>query len=228
MCALLGLLSQVWLCAIPWTVALQAPLSMGFSRQEYWRGLLFPPPGDLSDPGIEPASLAAPALASRFFTAEPSGKPFAHHSNKQFFNSSWTSYNVTQLWLCLPRDCVGWLSPKTLHSSQAHPKPRLALVLLTHRWEISIVPSLLSLLLFSHEVMSDSLWPHGQQHARLPLFSTIFWSLLKFVSTVLVILSKADNNNNCPQLRFGYFASSAHNMQRNILLAGILVYYKRL
>ena len=46
-------LSPAWLCATPWTVAHQAPLSMGFSRQEYWRGLPFPPPGDLSDPGIE-------------------------------------------------------------------------------------------------------------------------------------------------------------------------------
>jgi len=45
-----------------WTVACQPPLSMGFSRQEYWNGLLCPPPGDLPDPGIEPASSAAPAL----------------------------------------------------------------------------------------------------------------------------------------------------------------------
>ena len=49
----------------PGTVACQTPLSMGFSRQEYWSGLPFPPPGDLSDPGIEPASLASPALAGR-------------------------------------------------------------------------------------------------------------------------------------------------------------------
>ena len=45
-----------------WTVAHQAPLSMGVSRQEYWSGLPFPPPGDLPDPGIEPASPALPAL----------------------------------------------------------------------------------------------------------------------------------------------------------------------
>ena len=50
----------------------QAPLSMGFPRQEYWSGLPCPPPGDLPDPGIEPAS---PALAGRFFTTEPPGKP---------------------------------------------------------------------------------------------------------------------------------------------------------
>ena len=49
--------------ATPWTVACQAPLSMGFSKQEYWSGLSFPTPGDLPDPGIEPASLVSPALA---------------------------------------------------------------------------------------------------------------------------------------------------------------------
>ena len=54
----------------PWTVARQAPLSLGFSRQEYWSGLLFIFPGDLPDPGIEPAS---PALSGRFFTTEPPG-----------------------------------------------------------------------------------------------------------------------------------------------------------
>ena len=51
-----------------WTVAHQAPLSMGFSRQEYWSGLPCPPPGDLPDPGIETQSLMSPALAGRFFT----------------------------------------------------------------------------------------------------------------------------------------------------------------
>ena len=66
------MLNCVQLFATPWTVARQAPLSMGFSRQEYWSGLPRPPPGDLSDPGIE---LASPALAGGFFTAGPSGKP---------------------------------------------------------------------------------------------------------------------------------------------------------
>ena len=57
------LLSCVWLFVTPFTVAWQAPLSMGFSRQEYWSRLPFSSPGDLSDPGIEPKSLASPALA---------------------------------------------------------------------------------------------------------------------------------------------------------------------
>ena len=55
-----------------WTVAPQAPLSMGFSRKEYWSGLPCPPPENLSDPGIEPTSLASPALAGGFFTTSAS------------------------------------------------------------------------------------------------------------------------------------------------------------
>ena len=56
----------------PWGIARQAPLSMGFSRQEYWSGLPCPPPGDLPNPGIEPRS---PALWAASFPAEPPGKP---------------------------------------------------------------------------------------------------------------------------------------------------------
>ena len=48
---------------------------MEFSRQEYWRGLPFPPQGDLPDPGIEPVSLASPVLVGGFFTTAPPGKP---------------------------------------------------------------------------------------------------------------------------------------------------------
>ena len=58
--------------AIPRAIALQAPLSVGFPRQEYWSGLLFPSPGDLPDPGTEPQS---PELANGFFPTEPPGKP---------------------------------------------------------------------------------------------------------------------------------------------------------
>ena len=65
-------LSRVLLFAIPWTVACQAPLSMRFSRQEYWSGLPFPSPGDLPDPGLGPVS---PDLAGGFFTTKPPGKP---------------------------------------------------------------------------------------------------------------------------------------------------------
>ena len=68
-------LSHVWLFATPWTVALQALLSMGFPRQEYWSRFPVPTPGSLPDPEICPASLVSPALAGRFFTTVSSGKP---------------------------------------------------------------------------------------------------------------------------------------------------------
>ena len=61
--------------ATPWTVACQTSLLMGFPRQENWSGLPFPPPGDIPDPGIEPTSLASPALADEFLTTGPLGKP---------------------------------------------------------------------------------------------------------------------------------------------------------
>ena len=62
------MLIHVQLFATSWTVACQGPLSMGFFQAEYWNGLLFPPPGDLPNTGIEPTS---PALTGVFFTTEP-------------------------------------------------------------------------------------------------------------------------------------------------------------
>ena len=69
---MLGHFSCVQVSVIPWAVAHQAPLSMGFPKQEYWSGLPFPPPGDLPNPETEATSLT---LAGRFFTIEPTGKP---------------------------------------------------------------------------------------------------------------------------------------------------------
>ena len=66
------LLSHIWLFLIPQTVVHQAPLSVEFSRQEYWSRLPFPPPGDLPDPGTEPRS---PALRADSVMSEPPGKP---------------------------------------------------------------------------------------------------------------------------------------------------------
>ena len=75
------MLSCVRPFATLWIVARQAPLSMGFSRQEFWSGLPFPPWGDLPEPGIKPTSCVAPALAGRFFIVEPPGKPRDHHGD---------------------------------------------------------------------------------------------------------------------------------------------------
>ena len=71
------LLSCVRFFATPWTVAYQAPPSMGFSRQEYWNGLPFPSPGALPDPGIEPGS---PALQADALPSEPPAKPIQYQN----------------------------------------------------------------------------------------------------------------------------------------------------
>ena len=65
--------------ATPWIVAHQAPLFMGFSRQGYWSGLPFPPPGNLPDPGIKPSSLRSPALAGGFFTTSTTWEAYFYY-----------------------------------------------------------------------------------------------------------------------------------------------------
>ena len=78
---MLGCFSCVQLFAPLWTVAHQAPSSMGFSRQEYWSGLPHPPLGDLPDPGIELESLVSPALAGRFFTTSATWEALLFHGD---------------------------------------------------------------------------------------------------------------------------------------------------
>ena len=94
-------LNCILLFATPWTVAHQAPLSMEFSRQEYWSGLPFPTPGHLPDPGIKPTSLESPALAGGFLTTEPLGKPYHGITAIQFF--------LFILWLLALVSCCYWL-----------------------------------------------------------------------------------------------------------------------
>ena len=76
-CILIVVQSLIQLCPTLtlWTVAYQTSLSMAFSRQEYWSGLSFPPPGDLPNPRIEPRSPVSHAFSGRFFTTETPGKP---------------------------------------------------------------------------------------------------------------------------------------------------------
>ena len=89
--------SNVCLFATPWTVALQVPLSVGFSRREHWSGLPFPPPGDLPDPGIELSSLTSPASAGRVFTTEPSGRPISCYVLKSDERGSQQSLEMAQI-----------------------------------------------------------------------------------------------------------------------------------
>ena len=109
LCAcVLSHISRVQLCATSWTIAHQAPLSMGFPRQEYWSGLPCPSPGDLPNPGVEPISLMSPALAGRFFTTsttwEALGTTFKKILTKlvevmEFQLSYFKSWKV-MLWKC--------------------------------------------------------------------------------------------------------------------------------
>ena len=75
-------LSHAWLFATPWPVACRLLCQWDFSKQEYWSWLPFPTPGDLPNQGIEPASLVSPALAGRFFTTVPPGKPLINPSEQ--------------------------------------------------------------------------------------------------------------------------------------------------
>ena len=90
---MLSCLRRVRLFVILWTVTHQAPLSVEVSRQEYWSGLPYPPPGNLPDPGIKPGSLMSPALAGEFFsTSAPWVKPEGD-SNNSTVSSSNSSLN---------------------------------------------------------------------------------------------------------------------------------------
>ena len=94
----LSRLSHVQLFATLWTAALQTPLSIGFSRQEYWIGLPYPPLGDLPDPGIEPMSLMSPALAGGFFTTSATQDP-------QNQNILWSPKDPPVCWLFIISLC---------------------------------------------------------------------------------------------------------------------------
>ena len=82
----LSCFSRVQLFATLWTAAHQAPLSMGFLRQEYWDGLPFPPPGDLPDTGIKPESPASPALQADSLLLSHRGSPQTDHTHTLWWN----------------------------------------------------------------------------------------------------------------------------------------------
>ena len=93
---MLSCFSRVQFFATPWIVAHQVPLSMGFFRQEYWSGLLCPPPGDLPDPGVKPTSLMSPALAGGFFTASINHLPWKTSRMLIFIVESASQHTILQ------------------------------------------------------------------------------------------------------------------------------------
>ena len=115
---------RVQLFATLWTVACQASLSMGFSRQGYWSGLPCLPPGDLPNPGIEPASLTSPALASGFFTTNTTWEAQRvtyMHINETFLYSV-KIHSLSSLFSC---SVVSWLFaiPWTAECQTSCPSP---------------------------------------------------------------------------------------------------------
>ena len=104
--------SVVQLFLTPWTVARQAPLSMGFSRQEFWSGLLCPSPGDLPDPGIEPTSPMSPALTVGFFTTgatwKASGSYFSWVGIK-FYQVLFLNFMLRTMWIFCFSLLIWWI-----------------------------------------------------------------------------------------------------------------------
>ena len=99
-----------------WTVARQAPLSMGFSRQESWSGLLCPSPGDLPNPGIKPVSLTSPALAGGFFTTSPTWENLKNPSPDSI--KCWIKLSLLPGPSCLSSRVLG-LPPHSHHSTKS-------------------------------------------------------------------------------------------------------------
>ena len=148
-CFLVKSLSHVWLFVTPWTVAYQAPPSMGFSRQECWSGLPFPSPGDLPEPGIEPGS---PALQADALPSEPPG----------IHQGAWLLLLLlscfSRVRLCVTPETAAHQASLSLgFSRQGHwcglpfPSP----VQESEKWK------------WSRSVVSDSSRPHGLQPTRL-------------------------------------------------------------
>ena len=131
------MLSPVQLSATPWTAAHQAPLSMGFSRQECWSGLPFPSPGDLPGPGLEPGS---PALWADSLPSEPPGKPSSYVigvQNEAGQRLTGLCQDTSQaiantLSQQHKRWLYTWTSPDGQHRNQSN------YILCSHRWRSSV------------------------------------------------------------------------------------------
>ena len=125
--------SRVRLFATPWTVAHQAPLSMGFSRQEYWSGLPFPSPGDLPNPGIEPRS---PAMQADALTSEPPGKLIWVVISIKIRPSLWSRTYPSTRSECSSESCLsGWqhfLRRQCTIHMKTHHRPQLQMTFPVH------------------------------------------------------------------------------------------------
>ena len=144
-------LSRVWCFATLWTIACQAPLSMGFPRQEYWSGFPFPSPGDIPDPGTEPASPVS-CIGRQILYHWAPGKPF----NRMLLLLLLSHFS--HVWFCATPETAAHQAPPSLgYSRQGHwsglpfPSP----IHESEKWK------------WSCSVVSDSSRPHGLQPTRL-------------------------------------------------------------
>ena len=114
--------SHVQLFVTLWTVACQVPLSMRFSRQEYWSGLPFPPPGNLPNPGIEPTSPMFPTLAGRFFTTSATWEATLYNTgtekSQSLVEDAYTWRYTPNAWANLYEHDWTWTHVHILESSQ--------------------------------------------------------------------------------------------------------------
>ena len=175
----------------PWTVACQSSLSMGFPRQEYWSGLPFPSPEDLPNPEIEPKF---PALAGRFFTAEPPGKPLktivVHSlSRVQLFMTWWTAAHQASLSFTISQSLLRLMSIKSVM-----PSNHLILCL-----PILLLPSIFPIIrVFSKESALCIRWPNywsfcfsispSSEYSRFISFRIDWFDLLKVQGTFKSLL----------------------------------------
>ena len=181
------LLSRVRPFATPWqTVACQAPLFMEFSRQEHWNGLPCPPPGDCPDPGIKPKSLVSPALAGDFFNTSAIWE--APVQLQPLWLSKIYPFMILHTYVSQVKLMVKNLPAIQETGFDLHWEDPLEKRMTTYSnilaWRISWreepgglqsmghedsdTTEHIHWLSFSHSVLSDSLRPHGLQHARLP------------------------------------------------------------
>ena len=139
--------SCVWLCVTPWTVAHQAPLSMGFSRQKYWSGLPCSSPGNLPNPGIKPTCLKSPALAGRFFTTSVTWE--ANQGNRKEVILRWS------LSSCLLDNLVIYGEEENLRREELWVTNKImsAVYVMLHWVGAQLKITIISLLFLSHQLL---------------------------------------------------------------------------
>ena len=196
-CAHAQLPCCIQLFAILCMVALQAPLSMGFSRQEYWSGLPFPFPGNLPNPGIKPAFLMFPALACEFFVTSATWEAVIYFSKSlpQSYKEHLVGYGNLLQGLVL------------IQGSNLH---------LLHCRQI-LYP--LTYLGSPNSVVCDSLWPHGLQHSMLPfplLSPGACSNSCPFSQWCLQTISSSVTSFSCPQ----FFPASGSFQMSQLFASG--------